>query len=38
MQLLCRDLILELFSAPKCVEVIALGNRLIQGKESVMKS
>lgn len=38
MQLLCRDLISELFSAPKCVEVIALGNRLIQGKESVMKS
>jgi len=37
MQLLCRDLILELFSVPRCFQAIALGNRIIQGKENVMK-
>ena len=32
-QFLCRDLILDLFSVPRLAQAIALGNRLVYGKE-----
>lgn len=30
---LCSDLILDLFSVPRLAQAIALGNRLVYGKE-----
>lgn len=37
-QFLCRDLILDLFSVPRLAQAIALGNRLVYGKECNEKS